>query len=88
VVFQTAKRVLVVSALVDVVSVFVTGPPAVKLQPPKVYPIRVVVAVLESEAVDKVKAPAGSRFAVTVAGREEERVFPSKIMVGVSAVVA
>jgi hypothetical protein len=88
VVFHTAKIVLVVSAVVAVEIVVVTGPPAVKLQPPKVYPARAVVAVLASDAVDKVNAPAGSRVAVSVAGREEERVFPSKMMVGVSASVA
>ena len=86
--FQTAKIVLVVSALVPVVMAFVTGPPGVRLQPPKVYPVRVVVAVLESEAVDKVKAPAGSRVAVSVTGTDEKRVFPSKLMVGVFSGVA
>jgi hypothetical protein len=87
-VFQTAKRVLVVSALVVVVMVVVTGPPAVRLQPPKEYPARVVVANLASDAVERVKAPSGVRVAVSVGGRAEKRMFPSKMMVGVSAVVA
>ena len=88
VVFHTAKIVLVVSAVVAVEIVVVTGPPAVKLQPPKVYPVRAVVAVLASDAVERVKAPSGVRAAVSVAGREEERVFPLKMMVGDSASVA
>ena len=65
--------------------VVATGPPAVKLQPPKVYPARAVVAVLAKDAVERVKAPAGTRVAVSVTGREEERVFPLKMIVGVSA---
>ena len=73
------------SELVAVVMVVVAGPPGVKLQPPNVYPARVVVEVLARDAVERVKDPGGTRLAVSVTGREEERVFPLKMMVGVSA---
>ena len=76
------------SELVAVVMVVVAGPPAVRLQPPNVYPARVVVAVLARDAVDRVRAPAGSRVADSVVGTEDERVFPLKMMVGVAASAA
>ena len=88
VVFQTAKMVRVVSAVVEVVISAVAAPPRVRLQPPKVYPDRVVVVVLDNEPVDTWNESEGVRLACSVAGTDVAKVFPSKTMVGEVAEVA
>jgi hypothetical protein len=85
VVFQTAKSVRVVSLVVVVVISFVEAPPRVRLQPPNVYPLRVVVTVRARDSVESLRE---SRVAVSVAGTEVARVFPSNPIVGLAAVVA
>jgi hypothetical protein len=87
-VFQTANSVLVVSAVVAVVISFVAAPPLVRLQPPKVYPALVVAAVLESDSVDTLSESEEIRVELSVSGTAVARVFPSKTIVGLDAVVA
>jgi hypothetical protein len=88
VVFQTAKSVLVVSPVVVVVISFVAAPPAVRLQPPKVYPLRVVVTLLARDSVETLSESAETRVDDSEAGIDVAKVLPSKIMVGLAAVLA
>ena len=77
-----------VSEVVAVVISLVAAPPRVNAQPPKVYPVLVVAAVLSSDPVETRRESEEIRVELSVAGTEIARVFPSKIMVGLSAVVA
>ena len=70
-----------------VISVAAASPLA-RLQPPKVYPLRVVVTVRERDEVESLKESAETRVAVSVASTEVASVFPSKTIVGLAAVVA
>jgi hypothetical protein len=79
--------VLEVSAVVAVVMVVVAAAPTARLQPPKVYPVLVVGAVLASDAVESARV-SPIRFAVSVGGKELARVLPLKIIVGAEAMVA
>jgi hypothetical protein len=87
-VFQTANRVREVSDVVAVVISLVAAPPRVNAQPPKVYPVLVVAAVLASDPVETLRESEEIRVELSVAGTEVARVFPSKMMVGVAADVA
>lgn len=87
-VFQTAKIVRVVSPVVAVVISVVAAPPLVRLQPPKVYPLREVVAVLSRDEVDTRRESEVNRVEDSDAGTVEARVFPSKTIVGLVAGVA
>jgi hypothetical protein len=80
-VFQTAKSVRVVSPVVEVVISLVAPDPRTRLQPPKVYPLLVVVNVLESASVETRRESAEARVAVVVEGTGVPKVFPSKIIV-------
>jgi hypothetical protein len=87
-VFQTANSVRVVSPVVVVVISVVAASPRTRLHPPKVYPARVVVVVLESDSVETRKESDEIRVEVSVAGTEVAKVLPSKTIVGLAAVVA
>ena len=86
--FQTANNVLVVSPVVVVVISFVAAPPRVRLQPPKVYPLRVVVAVRAKDSVETLRESAETRVDDSDAGSEVVKVLPSKMIVGLAAVEA
>ena len=88
VVFQTAKIVRVVSPVVAVVISFVAASPLLKLQPPKVYPLLVVLAVRDRDAVETLKESADTRVEASLTGTDVASVFPSKTIVGLAAVVA
>jgi hypothetical protein len=87
-VFQTAKSVLVVSTVVVVVISLVAAPPRVRLQPPKVYPLLFVATVLSRDAVETRRESAETRVDDSDAGTDVAKVFPSKTIVGLVAVVA
>jgi hypothetical protein len=89
VVFQTANKVLVVSLVVLVVIEFVVAtPPRVRLQPPNVYPLRDVETLLASDSVESEREPVDTRVEASLAGTDVAKVFPSKTIVGLAAVVA
>jgi hypothetical protein len=78
-----------VSPVVAVVISFVTAaPPWVRLQPPKVYPLRVVTTVRDSDSVETLSESAETRVDASDAGTEVAKVLPSKMMLGLAAVVA
>jgi hypothetical protein len=77
-----------VSPVVVVVISLVAASPLVRLHPPKVYPARVVVVVLESDSVETRKESDEIRVEVSLAGTEVAKVLPSKTIVGLAAVVA
>jgi hypothetical protein len=77
-----------VSPVVAVVISFVAAPPRVRAQPPKVYPLRLLVVVLDSDSVESRRESAETLVAVSVAGTEVVKVLPSKTIVGLAAVVA
>jgi hypothetical protein len=66
----------------------VAASPRTRLHPPKVYPARVVVVVLESDSVETRKESDEIRVEVSLAGTEVAKVLPSKTIVGLAAVVA
>jgi hypothetical protein len=80
--------VRVVSPVVVVAIEFVAGPPLLRLQPPKVYPARVVEIDLASDSVETISESAETRVDDSEAGTDVARVFPSKTIVGLAAVVA
>jgi hypothetical protein len=77
-----------VSPVVVVVISVAAASPRTKLQPPNVYPLRVVTAVRARDSVESLRESAETRVAVSVAGTGVARVFPSKTIVGLAAVVA
>jgi hypothetical protein len=87
-VFQTAKSVLVVSPVVLVVISFVATPPLLRLQPPNIYPARLVLTVLAKDSVETLSESVETRVAASLTGTEVARVLPSKTIVGFAAVVA
>jgi hypothetical protein len=66
----------------------VAASPLTRLHPPKVYPVRVVVVVLDRDSVETRKESDEIRVEVSVAGTEVAKVLPSKTIVGLAAVVA
>ena len=64
------------------------APPAVRLQPPKVYPLRLVVTLLASDSVETLSESAERRVDDSDAGTDVAKVLPSKMIVGLAAVVA
>ena len=72
----------------DVVISFVAAPPRIRLQPPKVYPLRVVVTLLARDSVETLKESADTRVDDSDAGTDAAKVLPSKIIVGLAAVLA
>ena len=76
------------SPVVAVVISVVAGPPRVRAQPPKVYPLRALVVVLDNDSVLRLRESAETRVAASVAGTEAAKVLPSKMMVGVAASAA
>jgi len=87
VVFHTAWIVRVVSEVVAVVIELVAASPTARLQPPKVYPVLVVAAVLDRDRVATASVSL-ILLAVSVAGTEVASELPLKIIVGVDADVA
>jgi hypothetical protein len=77
-----------VSPVVVVVISVVAASPLTRLHPPKVYPARVVVVVLDRDSVETRKESDETRVEVSVAGTEVAKVLPSKTIVGLAAVVA
>lgn len=86
--FQTANSSLLVSEVVAVVTVVTAGPPAVSAQPPKLYPVLVVVETLVRASVVKFRESGETLVEVVFAGTVEAKVFPLKEIVGFSAVTA
>ena len=76
------------SPVVVVVISVVAASPLTRLHPPKVYPARVVVVVLDRDSVETRKESDEMRVEVSVAGTEVAKVLPSKTIVGLAAVVA
>ena len=76
------------SPVVVVVISFVAAPPAARLQPPKVYPFRVVVTLLARDSVETLKESADTRVDDSDVGTDVAKVLPSKIIVGFAAVLA
>ena len=71
-----------------VIVVVAAAPPGVKLHPPKVYPERVVEVVLARAAVEIDRESAEALVEDSEAGTEVAKVLPSKMIVGLAAVVA
>jgi len=86
-VFHTANIVRVVSVDAVVVISFVAAPPRVRLQPPKLYPDRLVVAVLDNESVESL-SESPDRVEDSLGGTDVAKVLPSKTMVGLEAIEA